>query len=257
MLVLTRTGRRNLTKRNTSHSQKIGSQLTNKNAIVTTNNMQYNSKHFPNGGHMPEFVAHRSYAWWNRKTEEPESSTGLIDDVLEEMQEIEADKQVEVDATVRARRTHATARKTQIQSSTLKVKEVCRQIRNLPVEEALRQLHLNQRKVSLPISKTVIMARNNAINLGLPKDNLWIAGYYIGRQKHSKKMFVHGRGKYGIVKKPKTQIIIFVAPQENLKGKKHERQRTKDAIKKRFAEHHANKKSKASTKIENLEQVNE
>jgi hypothetical protein len=73
-------------------------------------------------------------------------------------------------------------------------------------------------------------AVGNAKNSGLPTDRLMIAGYYANRETYRKLIEIKGRGRNGMITQPRSQLTVFVAPEENLKGRKHEERRLREKV---------------------------
>ena len=74
-------------------------------------------------------------------------------------------------------RKHAHGSRKDIPISVQKLKEVCRSLRGLRVDDALDQLRVNERRVSFFVMKTLKNAKNNASHLGLDCSNLFVAGF--------------------------------------------------------------------------------
>lgn len=127
-------------------------------------------------------------------------------------------------------RTEAVSRFKMIKTSIQKLKEVCRQVRGMGVDEALRQMEANPRKVGRTVHHCLVNARNNAQHLGLPVEDLVISGYTIGRGTPMKRIDFKAKGRIGLKQRYRTNLVVHVAPMHLLPGARWEKRRENLAI---------------------------
>jgi ribosomal protein L22 len=115
-----------------------------------------------------------------------------------------------------------------------KLKEVCAQVSGLKVTEAIRQLEVNNRRVSGEILKCVKMAQANAKNQAIPSENLIVSNLIIGRGKPLKRFEIKAKGRIGELHHPRSNLTVFVRPLEYMKGKSVAYKRTKLEIRQKY-----------------------
>ncbi len=98
-----------------------------------------------------------------------------------------------------------------LKTSPQKLNLVAGLIRNKPVGKALSDLTFSKRRVSVDVKKTLQSAIANAENNhGLDVDELIVAEAYVGKNLVLKRGRPRGRGKFGKLLKPFSQITIKV-----------------------------------------------
>jgi large subunit ribosomal protein L22 len=77
---------------------------------------------------------------------------------------------------------------------------VAKQIRRLPVEEAMLQMQFSPKKASKTVLEVLTAARKRAHGdyAGLDKSNLYVDESYVGKGTYLKRINYHSRGRYGI-----------------------------------------------------------
>ena len=98
-----------------------------------------------------------------------------------------------------------------LKTSPQKLNLVAGMIRNKPVGKALSDLTFSKRRVAVDVKKTLQGAIANAENNhGLDVDELIVAEAYVGKNLVLKRGRPRGRGKFGKLLKPFSQITIKV-----------------------------------------------
>jgi large subunit ribosomal protein L22 len=98
-----------------------------------------------------------------------------------------------------------------LKTSPQKLNLVAGMIRNKPVGKALSDLTFSKRRVAVDVMKTLQSAIANAENNhGLDVDELIVAEAYVGKNLVLKRGRPRGRGKFGKLLKPFSQITIKV-----------------------------------------------
>ena len=98
-----------------------------------------------------------------------------------------------------------------LKTSPQKLNLVAGMIRNKPVGKALADLTFSKRRVAVDVKKTLQSAIANAENNhGLDVDELIVAEAYVGKNLVLKRGRPRGRGKFGKLLKPFSQITIKV-----------------------------------------------
>ena len=98
-----------------------------------------------------------------------------------------------------------------LKTSPQKLNLVAGMIRNKPVGKALADLTFSKRRVAVDVKKTLQSAIANAENNhGLDVDELIVAEAYVGKNLVLKRGRPRGRGKFGRLLKPFSQITIKV-----------------------------------------------
>ena len=98
-----------------------------------------------------------------------------------------------------------------LKTSPQKLNLVAGLIRNKPVGKALADLTFSKRRVAVDVKKTLQSAIANAENNhGLDVDELIVAEAYVGKNLVLKRGRPRGRGKFGKLLKPFSQITIKV-----------------------------------------------
>ena len=98
-----------------------------------------------------------------------------------------------------------------LKTSPQKLNLVAGMIRNKPVGKALSDLTFSKRRVAVDVKKTLQSAIANAENNhGLDVDELIVVEAYVGKTLVLKRGRPRGRGKFGKLLKPFSQITIKV-----------------------------------------------
>jgi large subunit ribosomal protein L22 len=98
-----------------------------------------------------------------------------------------------------------------LKTSPQKLNLVAGMIRNKPVGKALSDLTFSKRRGAVDVKKTLQSAIANAENNpGLDVDELIVAEAYVGKNLVLKRGRPRGRGKFGKLLKPFSQITIKV-----------------------------------------------
>lgn len=100
----------------------------------------------------------------------------------------------------------------QVRTSPIKLNYVARSIRHLPVNEALKQLTFNPRRIAGDVKKTLMSAIANAENNHqLDVDNLYVKEAYVGKAFVMKRFRARARGRGAKILKPFSNLTIVVA----------------------------------------------
>lgn len=95
--------------------------------------------------------------------------------------------------------------------SPIKVREVAREIQGLPANEAMDLLKFIPRKSARLISKTLASAIANAENNhNLDVDELVVSEAFVGKNMVMKRGRPRGRGRFGKIVKPFSELTITV-----------------------------------------------
>ncbi|MEO1317889.1 MAG: 50S ribosomal protein L22 [Pseudomonadota bacterium] len=98
-----------------------------------------------------------------------------------------------------------------LKTSPQKLNLVAGMIRGMPVEKALAALSFSKRRVAIDVKKTLQSAIANAENNhSLDPDELVVAEAYVGKNLVLKRGRPRGRGKFGRLQKPFSEITIKV-----------------------------------------------
>ena len=124
--------------------------------------------------------------------------------------------------TVRAVRREA-------KGSPKKFNDVCRLVRGLSVDDAVAQCALSPKKYADVVRKVILSAAANATNNhDLDREKLLVAEALVGKGTFIKRVSVHGRGRAGVITKPRSHVTIAVAeasgerPRRRMKVREHE-----------------------------------
>ncbi|KAI9495949.1 ribosomal protein L22/L17 [Zychaea mexicana] len=103
---------------------------------------------------------------------------------------------------------------TNMKGSPRKLNMLARQIRNLPVDEAIKQMEFSPKRTARKIMHNLAFARKNAAE---QKDmqNLIVAQAWVGKGRYIKRIRPHGRGQFGIMhhKESHIKFLLEEAPQ--------------------------------------------
>ncbi|EIE83601.1 hypothetical protein G6F46_007125 [Rhizopus delemar] len=93
-------------------------------------------------------------------------------------------------------------------ASPRKLNMIARQIRNLPVDEAIKQMEFSDKRTAKKVLHNLAFARKNAAD---QKDmhNMIVAQAWVGKGTYQKRINMHGRGQFG-VKDVKRAHIKFI-----------------------------------------------
>ena len=106
----------------------------------------------------------------------------------------------------------AFAKNTSIKASVQKLKIVADVIRGIKVSDALLQLEFCKRNVArdlkLILNSAIANAENNG---GMDIDKLYVSGINLGKSFVLKRFHPRGRGKAASIKKPFSNVTIYVS----------------------------------------------
>ena len=98
-----------------------------------------------------------------------------------------------------------------LRTSPQKLNLVAESIRGMPVDKALAELTFSKRRIAQDVKKTLQSAIANAENNhGLDVDELIVAEAWVGKNLVLKRGRPRGRGKFGRLLKPFSEITIKV-----------------------------------------------
>ncbi|CDS02609.1 hypothetical protein LRAMOSA00014 [Lichtheimia ramosa] len=103
-----------------------------------------------------------------------------------------------------------------MKTSPRKLNMLARQIRNMPVDEAIKQMEFSPKRTAKKIMHNLAFARKNAKDqLGMK--NLVVAQAWVGKGRYIKRIRPHGRGQFGIMHHPEAHIkfLLKEAPINN------------------------------------------
>ncbi|CAO3663757.1 unnamed protein product [Rhizopus stolonifer] len=86
---------------------------------------------------------------------------------------------------------------TNFRASPQKLNMLARQIRNLPVEEAIKQMEFSDKRTAKKVLHNLAFARKNAADQK-QMHNLVVSQAWVGKGTYQKRVNAHGRGQFGI-----------------------------------------------------------
>lgn len=111
-----------------------------------------------------------------------------------------------------ASKTKVHAHRREAKGSPKKFNDVCRLVRGLRVEDAVAQCALSPKRYADVVRKVILSAAANASNNhDLDREKLMIVEALVGKGTFIKRVSVHGRGRAGVITKPRSHITIGVA----------------------------------------------
>ena len=111
-----------------------------------------------------------------------------------------------------ASKTKVQAIRREAKGSPKKFNDVCRLVRGLRVEDAVAQCALSPKKYADVVRKVILSAAANATNNhDLDREKLMIVEALVGKGTFIKRISVHGRGRSGVITKPRSHVTIGVA----------------------------------------------
>ncbi|MEL6978276.1 MAG: 50S ribosomal protein L22 [Pseudomonadota bacterium] len=117
----------------------------------------------------------------------------------------------------RVEENEAMAKTRMLRTSPQKLNLVAAQIRGMPVNDALAELTFSKRRIAQDVKKTLQSAIANAEhNHGLDVDELVVAEAWVGKNLVLKRGRPRGRGRFGRLLKPFSEITIKVRQEEPL-----------------------------------------
>ncbi|KAJ1854667.1 39S ribosomal protein L22, mitochondrial [Coemansia sp. RSA 1822] len=93
-----------------------------------------------------------------------------------------------------------------------KLRMLANQITRLPITEAIRQMDFSAKRASARVRSALVWARKNAIfQKQMNPDNMYLKLVRVGKgPKFPKKVDYKGRGRFGIIRKPKAHMKFVV-----------------------------------------------
>ncbi|KAI8376802.1 ribosomal protein L22/L17 [Blakeslea trispora] len=143
------------------------------------------------------------------KPERPQiGASSLFDSVQEEAQESLA-----TDEPTEKQFSFSSAN---FKTSPRKLNMLARQIRNLPVDEAIRQMEFSDKRSAKKILHNLAFAKKNAADQKGMKDMV-VSQAWVGKGKYIRRINFHGRGQFGLMHKKEAHIkfILKEAPAKN------------------------------------------
>ncbi|KAI8338862.1 ribosomal protein L22/L17 [Chlamydoabsidia padenii] len=138
-------------------------------------------------------------------------ASSLFDNV-----QVESDSQVEDKQVLDKQYQWSSAN---FKTSPRKLNMIARQIRNLPVEEAIQQLQYSPKRSAKKILHNLAFARKHAQEQKEMK-NLVVAQAWVGKGRYIRRVNPHGRGQFGLMhhKEAHMKFILKEAPQNDSQG---------------------------------------
>lgn len=113
-----------------------------------------------------------------------------------------------------------------------KFNDVCRLVRGLTVDDAVAQCALSPKKYADVVRRVILSAAANATNNhDLDREKLMVTEALVGKGTFIKRVSVHGRGRAGVITKPRSHVTVAVAeassardgkPKRRMKVREHE-----------------------------------
>ncbi|CEG66174.1 hypothetical protein RMATCC62417_02802 [Rhizopus microsporus] len=89
-----------------------------------------------------------------------------------------------------------------------KLNMLARQIRNLPIDEAIKQMEFSDKRAAKKILHNLAFAKKNATNQkGM--QNMIVAQAWVGKGTYQKRVNPHGRGQFGVKEVKKAHITFL------------------------------------------------
>jgi large subunit ribosomal protein L22 len=103
-----------------------------------------------------------------------------------------------------------------LRTSPIKLNQVAKMIRGLPVEKALTQLTFCDRRIAVDVKKTLMSAIANAENNhDLNIDDLVVKEAFVGKSMVMKRFRARARGRGAKILKPFSHLTVIVREEEN------------------------------------------
>ncbi|KAI7858695.1 ribosomal protein L22/L17 [Circinella umbellata] len=101
-----------------------------------------------------------------------------------------------------------------MKTSPRKLNMLARQIRNLPVDEAIKQMEFSSKRTASKILHNLAFAKKNATEQKDMK-NLIVAQAWVGKGRYIKRIKPHGRGQFGVMhhKEAHIKFLLEEAPE--------------------------------------------
>ena len=130
-------------------------------------------------------------------------------------------------------RTKVRAVRREAKGSPKKFNEVCRLVRGLTVDDAVAQCAMSPKKYADVVRRVILSAAANATNNhDLDREKLLVTDALVGKGTYIKRVSVHGRGRAGVITKPRSHVTIAVA---EASGEAGERPRRRMKVREREA----------------------
>ncbi|KAI8137651.1 ribosomal protein L22/L17 [Fennellomyces sp. T-0311] len=113
---------------------------------------------------------------------------------------------------------------TNMKTSPRKLNMLARQIRNLPVDEAIKQMEFSPKRTARKIMHNLAFARKNATEQR-QMENLVVAQAWVGKGRYIKRIRPHGRGQFGLMhhKEAHIKFLLEEAPKAGEEAAKNAR----------------------------------
>ena len=103
-----------------------------------------------------------------------------------------------------------------VRTSSIKLNQVAKMVRGLPVDQALTQLTFSPRRIAVDVKKTLQSAIANAENNhNLDIDSLVVKEAYVGKSTIMKRFRARARGRGARIEKPFSHLTIVVREEES------------------------------------------
>ncbi|KAI9011736.1 ribosomal protein L22/L17 [Hyaloraphidium curvatum] len=115
-----------------------------------------------------------------------------------------------------------------------KLNKLAQQIRGLPIDEAISQMHFSHKKPRIKVRNMLYNAKATAVNVSkLNADQLYVKEAYIGKGRYQKSMLFHGRGRFGIMTRKVAHMKVLLEERTPLVQKYYFYKTLKKMLKKR------------------------
>jgi len=171
--------------------------------------------------HQQQQQQSKKYTNTATKDEKRPPYSSLFEEVFEEVKEVEREQKKLFKEEIKAKPLfrkldvqrlnlrEAVVHRRRIRAPIKKVVPFGRLLKGLLVNDAIRQLAVNPKKVAEILHQSVRQLRNNAINIGLNADELIISRMMCGRGQIVRKLNIHAKGKHGIRDRRLTHVSIW------------------------------------------------
>ncbi|OZJ03148.1 hypothetical protein BZG36_03889 [Bifiguratus adelaidae] len=94
-------------------------------------------------------------------------------------------------------------------ASPQKLNMLARQIRGLPLSEAIAQMTFSPKRAAVKIRHNLAFAQKNALlQKGMKSEGLVVSQAWVGKGQYSKRIKIHGRGRMGVMHQSKGEVKI-------------------------------------------------
>ncbi|KAI8973672.1 ribosomal protein L22/L17 [Mycotypha africana] len=139
-------------------------------------------------------------------------ASSLFDNVIQEAEAVESKNTVK----------EYTFSSSNFRVSPQKLNMLARQIRNLPVEEAIKQMEFSDKRAAKKIMHNLAFAKKNAESQ-MDMSNMIISQAWVGKGLFLKRIKLRGRGGFGVMHRPRAHIKFILKEMEPVEAESDKR----------------------------------